>query len=110
MAVSSVQYGAMKMASVSQLRDHLSHYLREVEQGERVIVSRRGRVVAELRPATQREVEQAGEGLAARLHQLEQEGFLRRGRGQWPEDSAELRGAEPLPLVEVLLAERAEGP
>ncbi|MFT3917554.1 MAG: type II toxin-antitoxin system prevent-host-death family antitoxin [Anaeromyxobacteraceae bacterium] len=40
----------MKTAGVRDLKAHLSSYLREVAQGEVVLVTDRGRVVAELRP------------------------------------------------------------
>lgn len=40
----------MKTAGVRELKAHLSSYLREVAQGEVVLVTDRGRVVAELRP------------------------------------------------------------
>jgi prevent-host-death family protein len=41
----------MKTAGVRELKSHLSAYLRDVERGEVVLVTDRGRVVAELRPA-----------------------------------------------------------
>lgn len=40
----------MKTAGVRELKAHLSGYLREVERGDVVLVTDRGRVVAELRP------------------------------------------------------------
>jgi len=40
----------MKTAGVRELKAHLSSFLREVAQGEVVLVTDRGRVVAELRP------------------------------------------------------------
>lgn len=39
----------MKVAGVRELKAHLSLYLREVQAGETVLVTDRGRVVAELR-------------------------------------------------------------
>jgi antitoxin (DNA-binding transcriptional repressor) of toxin-antitoxin stability system len=39
----------MKTAGVRELENHLSAYVREVENGETVLVTDRGRVVAELR-------------------------------------------------------------
>lgn len=39
----------MKAVGVRELKAHLSRYLREVETGEVVLVTDRGRVVAELR-------------------------------------------------------------
>ncbi len=40
----------MKTAGIRELKTHLSGYLRDVERGEIVLVTDRGRVVAELRP------------------------------------------------------------
>jgi len=40
----------MKTAGVRDLKTHLSSYLRDVERGDIVLVTDRGRVVAELRP------------------------------------------------------------
>lgn len=42
----------MKTAGVREIRNSLSAYLRMVEQGERVAVTHRGTVVAELGPPT----------------------------------------------------------
>jgi antitoxin (DNA-binding transcriptional repressor) of toxin-antitoxin stability system len=39
----------MKTAGVRELRTHLSAYLRDVERGDVVLVTDRGRVIAELR-------------------------------------------------------------
>ena len=39
----------MKTVGVRELKTRLSHYLREVRQGEEVLVTDRGEVVAELR-------------------------------------------------------------
>ncbi len=40
----------MKSVSMAELRRRLAHYLDRVEQGERIQVMRRGRVVATLAP------------------------------------------------------------
>jgi antitoxin (DNA-binding transcriptional repressor) of toxin-antitoxin stability system len=40
----------MKTAGVRELKARLSAYLRQVQEGETVLVTDRGRVVAELRP------------------------------------------------------------
>jgi prevent-host-death family protein len=45
----------MKTAGIRELKNHLSAYIREVENGETVLVTDRGRVVAELRPPGERE-------------------------------------------------------
>ena len=40
----------MKMAGVRDIKNHFSEYLRQVQNGERVAVTHRGRIVAELGP------------------------------------------------------------
>jgi antitoxin (DNA-binding transcriptional repressor) of toxin-antitoxin stability system len=40
----------MKTAGIRDLKAHLSAYVKDVERGETVLVTDRGRVVAELRP------------------------------------------------------------
>jgi prevent-host-death family protein len=40
----------MKAVGVRELRNHLSEYLRAVKQGEPVLITDRGQVIAELRP------------------------------------------------------------
>ena len=40
----------MKTAGVKDFKTHLSEYLRDVQRGETVLVTDRGRVVAEVRP------------------------------------------------------------
>lgn len=44
----------MQRIGIRALRDRLSHWIRRVEAGERVVVTDRGRVVAELVPAARR--------------------------------------------------------
>jgi antitoxin (DNA-binding transcriptional repressor) of toxin-antitoxin stability system len=40
----------MKTAGIRELKAHLSTYVKDVERGETVLVTDRGRVVAEIRP------------------------------------------------------------
>ena len=40
----------MKQVGIAELKAHLSRYLRDISSGEVVLVTDRGRVVAELRP------------------------------------------------------------
>ncbi len=61
----------MRAVGVRELKANLSRYLREVERGETVLVTDRGRVVAELRAApetlqSESEVERGLRRLAAR--------------------------------------------
>lgn len=55
--------------SVRKLKDHLSEYLRRVQQGEAVTVTDHGRPVASLVPLTRK-----GDSAAARLARLEASG------------------------------------
>jgi prevent-host-death family protein len=50
--------------NVHEAKAHLSHYLEEVEKGELVVVCRRNRPVAEIRPITPKAVEKRPIGLA----------------------------------------------
>ena len=40
----------MRAVGIRELKNRLSEYLRQVQNGERVLVTDRGRVIAELRP------------------------------------------------------------
>ena len=75
-----------------ELKNRLSHYLRQVKQGEVVEVTDRGEVVAELRPAASRpgrsELEKA-------LDELEAEGLIEKrasGKGLKPLKPVVLKG------------------
>jgi antitoxin (DNA-binding transcriptional repressor) of toxin-antitoxin stability system len=58
----------MKTAGVRELKARLSFYLREVEHGEVVLVTDRGRVVAELGPpGTRRSAEDTADASLRRL-------------------------------------------
>lgn len=49
--------------NVHEAKAHLSHYLDEVEKGERVVVCKRNRPVAEIRPITPRTAKKRPIGL-----------------------------------------------
>ncbi len=59
-----------------ELKTRLGTYLRRVREGRTVVVTERGRPVAELRPVP------AGAGLDATLQRLESVGVVSRGTGQ----------------------------
>jgi prevent-host-death family protein len=65
----------MKTAGIRELKNRLSAYIREVEHGETVLVTDRGRVVAELRPPGERERDATPGDLAYR--RLVEAGLLR---------------------------------
>jgi antitoxin (DNA-binding transcriptional repressor) of toxin-antitoxin stability system len=93
----------MKAVAVKELKNRLSHYLREVASGEVVLVTDRGRVVAELRrPSTE------GVEFDASLAPLASRGALLLGLPQdaraYRRTRARLRG----PSQALLDAERAD--
>jgi antitoxin (DNA-binding transcriptional repressor) of toxin-antitoxin stability system len=100
----------MKTAGIRELKAQLSMYLREVQSGETVLVTDRGRVVAELRPpgaeAAPLDPEEAklrrlaDEGLI-RLPTLSREEFLREWKRFKPPNL-------PAEYVEELLDEERE--
>jgi antitoxin (DNA-binding transcriptional repressor) of toxin-antitoxin stability system len=65
----------MKTAGVRDLKTHLSGYLRDVARGDVVLVTDRGRVVAELRPPGEGERSASPEDL--RYRRLVDRGLLR---------------------------------
>ena len=71
----------MKTSGVRELKNRLSTYLRMVESGERVAVTHRGRIVAELGPPTH-----TTEGEAhAELRRRARAGVVRLGAPNRPE-------------------------
>jgi antitoxin (DNA-binding transcriptional repressor) of toxin-antitoxin stability system len=58
----------MKAVGVRELKNRLSAYLREVARGEVVLVTDRGRVVAELRRPSGEQPATTLDGALARLH------------------------------------------
>lgn len=79
----------MKAVAVKELKNRLSAYLREVRAGEVVLVTDRGRVVAELRRPG---LEMPETPLEQALNRLHREGVLTPGL---PQDAA---AYEPTPL------------
>ena len=90
----------MAAVPVRDLKNRLSEYLRRVQGGERVVVTDRGRPVAELMP-----VRPEALSVDERLARLEEAGELTlpRGKGLTPVRPARLRGR---PVSESLLADR----
>lgn len=79
----------MKIVALEELENRLSAYLNEVRNGEVVLVTDRGRVVAELRQPTQRAAPSLGDEA---LERLCAEGLLTPGL---PQDA---RAYHPSPL------------
>ena len=97
----------MHKATISQLKDHLSGYLKKVRAGQPLLVMDRDQPVARI------ERVQAGSASDDRIARLERAGLIRRGEGAL--DLSRLAGARPTRgrkgagLVEAVLEERREG-
>lgn len=91
----------MKTAGVREIKSRLSAYLRMVEQGERVAVTRRGRVVAELGPPTHTTEEDA----YAELRRRARAGTVRLGAPNRPDLYPRPSRRLPSRIVQELLNE-----
>jgi antitoxin (DNA-binding transcriptional repressor) of toxin-antitoxin stability system len=81
----------MKQAKISELRDHLTHYLELIAEGETVQVMDGSSAVAELRrtaraPVSRAESEVSPTELDHKLAELAARGAIRRGSGELPPD------------------------
>lgn len=94
----------MVTANVSELKNRLSHYLRLVQRGERVLVLDRDRVVARLEAAGA-DVADDAQWIAG----LERQGVVRGPTGELPEGWASERPKANGSAVAAVLAERDEG-
>lgn len=77
----------MVSVGIRELKNHLSRYLRRVQAGERVLVTDRGRAVAELRAPELDD--HADDPHMAKYNRLIREGVIRPGAGgdpfaHWP--------------------------
>jgi antitoxin (DNA-binding transcriptional repressor) of toxin-antitoxin stability system len=94
----------MKAVAVKELKNRLSQYLREVASGEVVLVTDRGRVVAELRrPSTDIRLD-----FDRSLEPLAAQGLLVLGLPQDSRAYRRTRATLKRPSQELLDAERAE--
>ena len=93
----------MKAVGLRELKNRLSEYVREVRRGERVLVTDRGEVVAELSPPG--EGSAAAARLPAGLHTLSREGLATLGLPNEAQAYAELRPALKPGRSAALLAE-----
>ncbi|MXY18068.1 MAG: hypothetical protein F4057_10105 [Acidobacteria bacterium] len=89
----------VKTSGVGELKTRLSAYLRMVEQGERVAVTRRGRVVAELGPPAHATEDDA----YAQLRRRVRAGTVRMGGRNRPELYPRLSRRLPSQVVRDLL-------
>ena len=93
--------------NISELKDHLSYYLRRVRRGETVLVCDRHQVIARLEPAGVSGPAAAGDAL--RLEALERRGTIRRRANPLPRGWLARRPKIQADLVAALLADREEG-
>jgi antitoxin (DNA-binding transcriptional repressor) of toxin-antitoxin stability system len=99
---------AMAVAvKISELKNRLSHYLRQVRRGESVLVCDRDRVIARLEPVGGSAPQLPGD--AHWLDDLERRGTIRRGTGRLPRGWIARRPKLRVDVVAALLAERDEG-
>ena len=81
----------MQTVSITQLKNSLSAYLRDVKAGEEVLITDRGRPIARLAPVS------SSDSMEEHLKEMERKGLLRRGTGRLPDDFWDLpqNGADP---------------
>lgn len=92
---------------VSELKNRLSHYLREVQRGRSVLVCDRDRVIARIEPAGGAMV--SSDDDTRWLDDLERRGTIRRARAKLPRDWVSRRPKVRADAVRALLAEREDG-
>lgn len=92
---------------ISELRNRLSHYLREVQRGKSVLVADRDRVIARIEPVGG--VTAADGGDASWIADLERRGTIRRARRRLAADWLEHRPRVSSDVVAALLDERDDG-
>lgn len=97
----------MSVVKVSELKNRLSHYLRQVRRGESVLVSDRDRVIARIEPAG--DLVSAASDDARWLDDLERRGVVRRGTGKLPRGWLSRRPKVKADVVGALLEEREDG-
>lgn len=97
----------MSVVKVSEFKNRLSYYLRQVRRGQSVLISDRDRVIARIEPAGDLT---AGQNDDARwLDDLERRGVLRRGTGKLPKGWLHQRPKVTADVVGALLEERENG-
>jgi prevent-host-death family protein len=97
----------MSVVKISELKNRLSYYLRQVRSGESVLVSDRNRVIARIDPAGDMLPEAISDGQW--LDDLEQRGIIRRGAGRLPRGWLGRRPKVKADVVGAILEERREG-
>lgn len=99
----------MKKASVAEMKNNLSKYLRYVRRGGQVTIYNRDMPVAELVPARASEADAPGDRLAANVARLAREGIVRRGGGKVRVELLDEPKGAPSGVLEALIEERRTG-
>jgi prevent-host-death family protein len=92
----------MTTVGARELKNRLGRYLRQVEAGETILVTERGRPVAELRPLSPAALE-----LGARLHELAAKGVVRLPTRQKSQQIPRVALPGP-PLSQAILEDRED--
>lgn len=95
----------MKTAAVSELKSHLSEYLKRVKAGAEILITDHGKPIARLVPLSR------PKNLRESLVIMEKHGLIKLGSGKLPKEFwAMARPEDPKGLVlNALLEEREEG-
>lgn len=98
----------MAVVSASELKAKASAYIARAERGEQVLITRHGRIVAQLCPPP---LLSRDERDRARLEELARQGLVRLGTGNWEVFLARPKvRVEGNALVQAVLGEREESP
>jgi prevent-host-death family protein len=98
----------VKTVNISDLKNHLSRYLRWVQQGEVVLVCDRNRVIARIEGVTESPDPRTAD--EEWLERLERRGAIRRGAGHLSPEWLAQRPVVGADVVAALLREREEAP
>lgn len=95
----------MKTTAISELKAHLSDYLKQVKSGNEVLVTDRGKPVARIVPISSKTLSRES------FSRMEKEGLIKLGSGKLPNDFWTMpRAEDPQGLVlKALLEERENG-
>ena len=95
----------MKTTAISELKAHLSDYLKQVKSGNEVLVTDRGKPVARIVPISNKTRSRGS------FSGMEKEGLIKLGSGKLPNDFWTMpRAEDPQGLVlKALLEERENG-
>lgn len=95
----------MKTTAISELKAHLSDYLKQVKSGNEVLVTDRGKPVARIVPISSKTLSRES------FSKMEKEGLIKLGSGKLPNDFWTMpRAEDPQGLVlKALLEERENG-